>query len=38
MGQYKKNKPKRVKKDIIYRTKQQRQDEVRELLIQLNMT
>lgn len=36
MGQYKKNKPKREKKNIIYRTKQQRQDEVRELLIQLN--
>lgn len=36
MGKYKKNKPKRIKKEIVYRTKEQRQEEVKELLIQLN--
>ena len=36
MGKYKKNKPKREKKEIIYRTKEQRQEEVKELLVQLN--
>ena len=36
MGKYKKNKPKRERKKIIYRTKEQRQAEVKELLIQLN--
>ena len=36
MGKHKKNKPKKEKKEIVYRTKEQRQQEVREILKQLS--
>jgi len=36
MGKHKKNKPKMEKKEIVYRTKEQRQQEVREILKQLS--
>ena len=35
MGKHKKNKPKREKKQIIYRTKEERQGEIREIIKQL---
>ena len=36
MGKYKKNKPKRERKKIIYRTKEQRHAEIKQVLIQLS--
>ena len=36
MGKHKKKGTKRVKKEIIYRTKEQRQDEVKEILTKLS--
>ncbi len=36
MGKHKKNKPKKEKREIVYRTKEQRQQEVREILKQLS--
>ena len=36
MGKHKKNKPKKEKKEIVYRTKEQRQQEIREILKQLS--
>ena len=36
MGKHKKNKPKRDKKEIVYRTKEQRKDEIKEILKQLS--
>ena len=36
MGKHKKNKPKKEKREIVYRTKEQRQEEVKEILKQLS--
>ena len=36
MGKHKKNKPKKEKREIVYRTKEERQKEVREILKQLS--
>ena len=36
MGKHKKNKPKKAKREIVYRTKEERQKEIREILKQLS--
>jgi hypothetical protein len=36
MGKHKKNKPKKEKREIVYRTKEERQKEIREILKQLS--
>ena len=36
MGKHKKNKPKKEKREIVYRTKEQRQEEVKEILKQVS--
>tara|TARA_B110000881_G_C18531447_1_gene493309 strand:+ start:319 stop:615 length:297 start_codon:yes stop_codon:yes gene_type:complete len=36
MGKYKKNKPKREKKGIVYRTKEERQEEIKKIIATLS--